>query len=348
MENTITKDTSNKIRIIQVVFTVMVVYIHAYNLDVYGVTRIGGIDSLCYYLERILYYITAVAVPGFFFLSGYLFYVNLGRCNIKAKYIKRFYSLVIPYFIWNTIAYVFWIVLENIPAIAQRLSMTHGWELTPASFVYALMAPVNSPLWYMRNLFAVLLIAVPLWYCIKQKWGYIPLVGLLIISVLVKADKYNLIYDIFMFSFGGYVAIHLNKLFQSKNKHIQRVSIAVLSVYVIISVLLPEIDYKKYGIQLLVDIVIFLGFWFCFNVNTLGGNKLIAKISGTRTFIYFSHSILLESMEKLFFIALGKSVVTALVDYIIMPVMVVCVLVVIGGFIQKHAVQIWKVLNGYR
>ena len=54
-----------------------------------------------------------------------------------------------------------------------------------------------------------------------------------------------------MFSFGGYVAIHLNKLFQSKNKHIQRVSIAVLSVYVIISVLLPEVDYKKYGFDMI-------------------------------------------------------------------------------------------------
>ncbi len=348
MENVITKETSKKISIIQAIFTVMVVYIHAYNLDVYGIANNGGFDSFCYYLERILYYFTAVAVPGFFFLSGYLFYVTLRKDNILKKYKNRVYSLIIPYLIWNSVGYLFWIILEKIPAIAQKLSMEHSWTLTPASFGYAFIAPVNSPLWYMRNLFVVLLFAIPIWFCIKQKWGIIPLAGLLVASVLIKADKYNIVYDLFLFALGGYIAINFNNQFQTKYMHIRLLSFLTICVYVIVSFVFPEIDYNRYGAQLLVDTALFSSFWFCFNGTGMHGNGIIGRISETRTFIYFSHSILIESMEKLFLIIVGKNVFAALADYIIIPILVIFILTAVGKIFQMRMPKLWRILNGYR
>ena len=345
----ITKETSKKITFTQVIFTIMVVYIHAYNLDIYAITNAGGISSVCYYLERIMYYVTAVAVPGFFFLSGYLFYATLIKENILKKYRSRLFSLVIPYIIWNIVGYLFWIVLENIPAIAQKLSTQHLWTLSLGSLGYAFILPVNSPLWFMRNLFAVLLLAVPVWFVVKKKWGIIPLAGLLVVSILIRADKYNLVYDLFLFALGGYVSLHINHLFQNDtNKTVRLISIGVLVSYIIISILLPEINLNKYGLQLPIDTLLFASVWFCINRFEKSTIMVTDHISDKRTFIYFSHSILLESMEKLFFILTGKGVAYALVDYVVMPIITVTILVFVGGFLKKHFPKIWKILNGYR
>ena len=74
-------------------------YIGSYNPFEYGV--ITGI-------ERYLYNISECAVPVFFLLSAYLFYRTFDGTveNYIQKIKRRFWSLFVPYIIFNTIGYV--------------------------------------------------------------------------------------------------------------------------------------------------------------------------------------------------------------------------------------------------
>lgn len=63
-------------------------------------------DLLCITVSHV---ITHVAVPSFFLISGYLYFKE-GKINYSlyhAKIQKRFYTLFLPYILWNFIPFLF-------------------------------------------------------------------------------------------------------------------------------------------------------------------------------------------------------------------------------------------------
>src|SRR5574344_205911 len=69
------------------------------QMDVYNYVRI------C-----LSYVLSSIAVPTFFLISGYYFFYGIEDWNIhvyKEKLRKRWRSLVVPYLLWNVIAFIF-------------------------------------------------------------------------------------------------------------------------------------------------------------------------------------------------------------------------------------------------
>ena len=78
--------------------SVLVIFIHTYNLEVYKI----GPDSIIYWIESFFAQnITACAVPFFFMSSAFFLYQSARETT--SVYKSRFKSIVIPYFLWNTI-----------------------------------------------------------------------------------------------------------------------------------------------------------------------------------------------------------------------------------------------------
>ena len=69
-------------------------------LHCYSVVRLEGNHSIYF---RTVYpfalWIGETGVPGFFFISGYLFF--LSKKSYKQKLETRFHTLLIPYLLWN-------------------------------------------------------------------------------------------------------------------------------------------------------------------------------------------------------------------------------------------------------
>ena len=86
--------------------TFLVVAIHSRG-------EIGQVPDLMHITARNLYdmvkvlgsdVIAQVAVPSFFFISGYLFFANVETWNspaYRAKMLRRLKTLLLPYLIWN-------------------------------------------------------------------------------------------------------------------------------------------------------------------------------------------------------------------------------------------------------
>ena len=112
------EDFSKVIKFLRFPLIVGVVLIHSTlsNMMIHGQPVLIGDDWYFFKtLTKLLSGILAhVAVPLFFFISGYLFFIKLKSFNLmayKQSIGKRIFSLVIPYIFWNLfVIFVFFIV----------------------------------------------------------------------------------------------------------------------------------------------------------------------------------------------------------------------------------------------
>lgn len=162
--------------------------------------------------------IARLAVPIFFFISGYLFFQKVSEFNIEAyknKIGKRIRTLLIPYLLWNGLLLL---VLTGLYFAGHPLSILKNglhWNVLFQTFVGSLHEtgafPLIYPLWFIRDLFCVCLISPAIYllvskakfffvFCLGILWmvGYeIPILGFYCLSMSA----------LFFFSLGGYFSL---------------------------------------------------------------------------------------------------------------------------------------------
>ena len=86
------KNLSDKFKILSFFSIVMVVYAHSYYLE-------GEDYVLNSFMQDLVRGIDRIAVPLFFTISGYLFFINIndGLTSVLIKIRKRAMTLLIPY-----------------------------------------------------------------------------------------------------------------------------------------------------------------------------------------------------------------------------------------------------------
>lgn len=157
---------------------VLVVLIHANNSFFRELAGEDG-NGVIYFLSRVL---PTFAVPLFFAMSGYLFFLNLkqfGLAGYKEKLRRRTLTLLLPYVAWNLLAFALY-ALRDIAAgqaLQNPLSPNllwgckplgtlsenlFGWTLLPAT------APVLEQLWFVRDLIVCVVLA-PLIYIVLHR-----------------------------------------------------------------------------------------------------------------------------------------------------------------------------------
>ena len=172
MKNRYTEDSfRNKISIISVVCCMLVIWIHTNNMEVYGITNQGRtvMESVTYRFETIWMGIEGMAVPMFFFISGFLFYRNYDLSKIGEKYRSRFKSILIPYLIWASFYYLFFVVISWIPAIAEKMNAPAGQELSVIGWLRSLWPDQYYTLWFLKNLIVFIAISPLVYVLLKDR-----------------------------------------------------------------------------------------------------------------------------------------------------------------------------------
>lgn len=215
-----------------------VVFIHAYGVGALTPASIEGTHPLwvefCRLLRSLLsQWLPAVAVPAFFLISGRLFFKGVARFSREVYFSKlhrRLFSLALPYFLWNIIALVVqflrtrWEVLTLENAF-EKFSFyvrqkggwsvfwdshsigrdTHNWFGFP---VEGLTAPVDVPLWFVRELMVLALLS-PLigWLLRRLRWRFLLLLTLCyVLSVWMPVHGLSVSAALF-FSLGAWVSL---------------------------------------------------------------------------------------------------------------------------------------------
>ena len=152
---------------------VLVVIIH-YNLLVFKHIPYGQVElsirHCATWAQMALSYVACiaadVAVPTFFLISGYLVFYRVerfDRATYTAKLRRRAQSLLVPYLVWNLIAYF------ALHSSYSLKSLLLSFSFFPLG-VYGLNHPADLPLWFVRDLMALSLASPLVWAAVKR-WG---------------------------------------------------------------------------------------------------------------------------------------------------------------------------------
>lgn len=193
---------------------VMVIVLHCGINDMnYSAIGLSDMDEnfpiYCIMTWILGHFISNVAVPVFFIISGFLLFYNVEKYDAsiyKNKMKKRVKSLLVPYLCWNTIYLVlFYLIGHNNISLTSVPDM-YADNVSLGRFLYIayVRPPVDGPLWFIRNLFCMVL-AAPIFYCVISKTRFWVPISLLIISWF---SLNSFLLSILWFSIGISCSVH--------------------------------------------------------------------------------------------------------------------------------------------
>lgn len=242
MNRTLTETESRTIDTLRPILAVMVVGLHVRPYYSDGTEQFlnGLYDASVIAIFRILF---SLAVPVFFLISGYLFFRNLENWDFtvwKGKIRKRANTLLVPYILWNFIAFLGFIITRKAGQIIKGNSSVdlvslfneRGWirifwdrclygEINPDrinlfGIAVGTGTPMNEPTWFLRDLMMVILFT-PLIYFLIKKAGrlFILITGILFcIDLWIPFSGFS-VKSFFMFSLGAWFCINQKSMLDS-------------------------------------------------------------------------------------------------------------------------------------
>lgn len=167
--------TSQTITVIRYPMIVCVVLLHTFIIDrpVNGQVLIPSGRYPIFDIFQQLYQneLANVAVPMFFFISGYLFFYGIKKFHLSIfidKLKRRVHSLLIPYILWNIIFLLFvclvGLLFPNLLTYKKTI-----FQMNLEEILYTFWEPSQGllPLWFLRDLMIINLFT-PIIYCILR------------------------------------------------------------------------------------------------------------------------------------------------------------------------------------
>lgn len=165
--------------------------------------------------------ICRLAVPCFFFISGFLFFNHLQEWswNEWSRKIKsRVRTLLLPYILWNMIALLAFWAYDNLHggqvSLFQQLQHYGGirifWGVDGGIPVGSSVAPIDGPLWFIRDLIYFVLLTPFIYLFIKWTKFY----GILATCILFLTIRRAIPEGMVFFMTGAYLQLSKKNIIQ--------------------------------------------------------------------------------------------------------------------------------------
>lgn len=336
---------NNRITVFSFILSVLVVYLHAKNVNSYGLIKGTSFahDFVINFEWFISDNVAKGAVPGFFMLSGLLFYKSFDMSLYKNKMLSRFNSLVIPYLCWNVLRLFYALFIRNVMLVCDEKLVVDLNMLLNSIFLYKF----NQGYWYMFQLILYVFLCPFVYALIKNKWaGIVSLALLFTVNMwpgLPEKVPVLLTDSFFFYMLGSYLGRFFFDII-SKEPKWPVVSGGVLFVLSQFSMYFyMKTDFILYYFLFCLTIVCSL-----FILTAMIKNVKLPVWMSFSFFIYSLHGTILESAEQLLSGIFPRLARFALLEYIILPVFAIFVIVLIGTFLKNKLPFVWKLLNGGR
>ncbi len=260
------------------------------------------------------------SVPVYFFISGFVFFLNIkmDATTYRRKLRNRVKSLLIPYIVWNSLA-IAKLLLFALPCLAFLFADQRTFadmDFSPGALAYSFwdmgkgilpytsatgeIYPIDSPLWFVRDLMIVVLATPLIHLAIRKTRGYV--VAALGAAWFANAffplgHHSQLLTAFFFFSWGAYISISRKDIFVEFGK--QRKAAAIL--YFLLSTAYA-VAYCRYpdAMPVLKKLNQCAGLVFAYNTaawllqhNVCRVNRFLASAS---FFIYVAHMLIIHEV----------------------------------------------------
>lgn len=347
-----TQYLSDKLRILSLISIIFVLYIHSgFHAD-----EIEGMVVNDRVQEFVSGMMGRCAVPLFYVISGYLFFLRVpeGMKSIYGKMRKRVGTLVVPYIIGCLFFVGFGVLMAVLPGVSKYMnssvmplfSKPIGEILRSIFYDADNGTPCAFQLWFLRDL--ILIVATsPLWYLLLKHFRWILVVTCLGLTYL--HIQFIPFFALFWFLFGG-------QLVQVKNKY-GGASLTVFTIVVflflsVVQLFMPDmIDWELVKIPII--ILGLISIWGIYDMVLgkdfkLSEHRWLATACQFTFFIYLFHEPTLNIVRKLIVVVLGKNELGYLTSYLISPWIFTICAVFTGLLFRKYLPRVYDVCTGGR
>lgn len=353
MVNTINR---KKLSSYSAILAILVVLIHTENIGLYPSLSDGS--SFSSFVNKFEWLISkniaSVAVPSFFMISGILFYRDFKISLYPKKLKSRFFSLILPFLLWNLFRFVLFYCLGK-AGITEKLFLAPRLLFTKENFLEGLFFyKYNLGFWFMYQLILFTIFSPVIRLITKNKW-----VGLIAIFALVAVNASDILGEILIVTFkkrfilldcaiyyiiGAYCGTHFFDFVNKSNKFTK-----ILSVFGIIAGQALNFLFIKSGFILfntLSLVISVISFWYFYDLLHI--KPLPAAVTSITFFIYAGHGTVLEFLQACANALFGDSVIFALLTYLTFPVITLGILVGVSLILKKYTPMFWSLINGAR
>ena len=357
--NKMTKYLSNKLRVLSFISIILVVYIHTYYSEGKSMSSLMKLES--FWGNGIC----RVAVPLFFVISGYLFFLKCpdGIKSIWPKMKKRVRTLLVPYLLVNSFAIIFYVLMNVMVNYSPTINGVVNYHIFDEISQYGIWGsilalywtdPVAFQLWFIRNLMVVILFA-PIIYillrvAIKGVSGFLLFLiseGLLLtVTITVCSDCLAA----FWFVAGGYMAMNPRICISGT---VERGYWATGSTFLFIALACMNVYHPLSLYQWLMPIVGIIALWTGYDLVYGRGienptlSPCLTFLCSYSFFVYLVHEPLLNILKKLPLL-ISRSEITLIVAYIIIPPIFYYLTSLIGSWIKHVMPRCYDVFTGGR
>ena len=312
-------DVINQLRLPLIV---LVTFAHSYGGVAEGYNLLtSGWDSYEVLKIVVSQTLVKVAMPTFFVMSGYLFFVNVTQWNAQTYWQeikRRIKTLLIPYIIWNL-----FLVVK-----IQTFNLSIFWE------------PANMPLWFLRDLIIVSLLTPIIYVGVKKLgwWVFLILLPIYLTGIWAIQPGPNP-YAICFFTLGAFLSIRKVDLIDTFRRF--EVSAYLLSGTFGLAMILTYNTYIFPPLMLCFRLVSVVAV-FCLASRIMSNtDKRIPKTAcDSSYFIYLAHYVFFFSfIDTTFFTIFGASTTSLCIHYLICPLIKAAVFVAIYYLYLKSVVS---------
>lgn len=351
-----TQYLSDKLRVLSLISIIFVLYIHSgFHAD-----EIEGMVVNDRVQEFVSGMMGRCAVPLFYVISGYLFFLKVpeGMKSIYGKMRKRVGTLVVPYIIGCLFFVGFGVLMAVLPGVSKYMNSSLmplffkpiGEILRSIFYDAGNGTPCAFQLWFLRDL--ILIVATsPLWYlCLKHlKWGFVA-----VVFVLTYFDVPHVPFlSLFWFVLGGQLT--KVKIEMGGVNGVINIGLLALCLFLVLSIVelfFPEmIDWKSLRIPII--LIGIVGAWGLYDA-VVGKNFSLLQHQWLTTacqftfFIYIFHEPTLNIVRKLIVVVLGKNEFGYMASYLISPWIFTVCAVFAGLLFRKYLPRVYDVCTGGR
>lgn len=353
------KYLSTKIRACATISSLSIIYIHNSFLD--DARVIANPFDLPFNFIFQTFVAEGVARWGlvfFWIMSGFLFFrtFELTRVNYLRKIRNRFISLFIPYIIWSGLGIIYYFIVQTFIFPEYGFTREKMVELTYAELVYVwLFNPVSYQLWFLRDLFLLVLISPILFLLMKYvREGFVAILLILYLANIEVFWPVQRMLSILGFSIGGLLALrqygHLSFL--------NRFFPVMVFLWLLLLSFYTWTIYNAWDdpyITVLFKLSRLIGVYILWTgYDRLKIDQLLERNNRVNDMIYFSfflylfHEPFLTSIRQLLFIFIPVTEVSGLLLFIFIPLGVFFMAYVLRKGLKRYVPVIYGVLSGNR
>ncbi|TXK26566.1 acyltransferase [Pontibacter qinzhouensis] len=351
---------SYKLKILSLFSILLVVYIHAYTFDIAPDT--GALTDQKSYNSFIQDFISQgvarVAVPIFFAISGYLFFLNFipSATEYLKKYRKRFQSLVIPFLLWSLYGILLYFLLQLAPnsELFFKNRLIRNFDV-PQFFSTLLQHPIPYQLWFLHDLIFLVLLSPLIWVYVR----YLQLPGVLLL-VLLWVWKFDVSFfqteSLLFFSLGAFLTLRPYVLLKVHQSAAATSALPGWLLLLLLKTWLSHTDFEPVlVVQLLHKIAILVGLvatWMSFDKafyqEVPDRESPLLTLASYSFFIYAFHEPVLTIFKKGLLYFLGSGDLSTLLVYLLAPLFIIGLSVALGFALKKILPGLYAIATGGR